>query len=285
MKRLVIICIVTVMLLTLAGCGQSSTTESTPDQTAATQTAAEAAATADEAADKSEVSDTALKDGTYSAEFNTDSSMFHANEAYNGKGTLTVKDGKMAIHVSLPSKNTVNLFPGTAEQAQAEGAELLQPSIDTVTYSDGTSEEVHGFDIPVPYLDREFDCALIGTKGKWYDHKVSVSNPVPLIEDGKYTAEVSLSGGTGRASIESPAHITVENGKKTAKIVWSSTHYEYMTIDGVQYDRLDEEGNSTFEIPVELDKDIQVSALTTAMSEPHLIEYVLRLDGSTLTAE
>lgn len=37
-------------------------------------------------------------------------------------------------------------------------------------------EEVYSFDVPVPTLDDEFDLALIGTKGKWYDHKVSVSN-------------------------------------------------------------------------------------------------------------
>ena len=119
-----------------------------------------------------------LEDGTYTAEFNTDSSMFHVNEAMDGKGTLTVKNGKMTIHVSLVSKNIVNLFEGTAEDAQKDGAKLLEPTTDTVKYSDGTSEEVNGFDVPVPALDKEFDLALIGTKGKWYDHKVSVSNPV-----------------------------------------------------------------------------------------------------------
>lgn len=107
--------------------------------------------------------------------FDTDSSMFHVNEACEGKGELTVKDGKMTIHVSLTSKNIVNLYPGLAADAEKDGAELLQPTVDTVTYSDGMSEEVNGFDIPVPYLDEEFDCALIGTKGVWYDHKVSVS--------------------------------------------------------------------------------------------------------------
>lgn len=122
----------------------------------------------------------ALKDGVYAAEFNTDSGMFHANEAHDGKGRLTVKDGVMTLHVSLTSKNIVNLYAGLAEDAQKEGAKLLDPVLDTVTYSDGTSEEVNGFDIPVPALDEEFDLALIGTKGKWYDHKVSVSNPVPL---------------------------------------------------------------------------------------------------------
>lgn len=125
-----------------------------------------------------QTSKTALEDGTYTAEFNTDSSMFHVNEAMDGKGTLTVKNGKMTIHISLVSKNIVNLFEGTAEDAQKDGAKLLEPTTDTVKYSDGTSEEVNGFDVPVPALDKEFDLALIGTKGKWYDHKVSVSNPV-----------------------------------------------------------------------------------------------------------
>ena len=116
------------------------------------------------------------------AEFDTDSGMFHVNEANDGKGTLTVKDGKMTIHVSLVSKNIVNLFEGTSEDAQKDGAELLEPTTDTVTYSDGATEEVYGFDIPVPELDKEFDVALIGTKGVWYDHKVSVTDPVKVEE-------------------------------------------------------------------------------------------------------
>lgn len=121
-----------------------------------------------------------LEDGTYTVDFNTDSGMFRANEACDGKGTLTVKDGVMTLHVSLASKNILNLFPGKAADAQAEGAVLLEPTLDTVTYSDGTSEEVHGFDIPVPALDQDFDLALVGTKGTWYDHVVSVSNPEPV---------------------------------------------------------------------------------------------------------
>lgn len=228
------------------------------------------------------VPETPIPEGVYSAKFTTDSSMFHINEAYNNRGVLTVKDGKMTIHITLPSKNTVNLFFGTAEQAQKEGAELIQPTNDMVTYDDGYTEEVYGFDVPVPYLDEEFDCALIGTKGKWYDHKVKVTDPVPYIEDGEYTADVTLTGGSGKASITSPARITAKGGKLTAEIIWSSTHYEYMTIGDVQYDRVDTEGNSTFLIPVTLDEDIAVSALTTAMSEPHLIDYTLHFDSATL---
>lgn len=224
----------------------------------------------------------ALPDGTYSAKFTTDSSMFHINEAYNNRGILTVKDGKMTIHITLPSKNTVNLFPGTAEQAQEKGAVLLMPTNDTVTYSDGMTEEVYGFDVPVPYLDEEFDCALIGTKGKWYDHKVKVTDPVPYTEDGEYTADVTMTGGSGKASITSPARVFAKDGQLTAEIIWSSSHYEYMTIGDVQYDPVNTEGNSTFIIPITLNEDIEVSALTTAMSEPHLIDYVLHFDGDSL---
>ncbi len=121
---------------------------------------------------------TELEDGTYSAAFNTDSSMFRVNETCDGKGTLTVADGQMTIHVTLLSKKILNLFPGTAEEAAKDGAVLLEPTVDEVTYSDGTTEEVYGFDIPVPVIGEEFDCALVGEKGKWYDHKVSVTDPV-----------------------------------------------------------------------------------------------------------
>ena len=120
-----------------------------------------------------------LEDGTYTADFTTDSGMFHVNEALDGKGVLTVENGQMTIHVSLVSKSIVNMYVGLAEDAQKEGAELLQPTVDTVTYSDGLTEEVYGFDIPVTVLDKDFDLAIIGTKGVWYDHKVSVSNVEP----------------------------------------------------------------------------------------------------------
>ena len=120
-----------------------------------------------------------LPDGVYTAEFKTDSSMFHVNEANKGLGILVVKDGKATIHVSLASMSILNLYPGLAADAQKDGAVLLEPTTDTVTYDDGTSEEVYGFDIPVPAIGKEFDVALIGKKGKWYDHKVIVLNPVP----------------------------------------------------------------------------------------------------------
>lgn len=118
-----------------------------------------------------------LPDGEYQVKFTTDSSMFKVNEAYDDMGVLTVKDGQMSVHISLVSQKILNLFPGLAEDAAKDGAELLEPTKDEVTYDDGFTETVNGFDVPVPALDEEFDLALIGTKGKWYDHKVMVSSP------------------------------------------------------------------------------------------------------------
>lgn len=231
-----------------------------------------------------------LEDGVYSADFETDSSMFHVNEACDGKGTLTVKDGKASIHISLTSKNIVNLFCGLAEDAQKDGAELLEPVVDTVTYSDGMTEEVYGFDVPVPALDEEFDLALIGTKGVWYDHKVKVTNPEPMevetteLFDGTYTVELDFEGGSGKASIFSPATISVADGKITATFEWSSPNYDYMIVDGEKYLPVNEDGNSVFEIPVvSLDEPMTVIGDTVAMSKPHEIEYTITFHPDTVT--
>ena len=101
------------------------------------------------------------------------------------------------------------------------------------------------------------------------------------LTDGTYRMEVSLSGGSGRAGIESPALVVIEGGNASARIVWSSPYYEYMTVDGKRYEPVSMEGNSVFEIPVLLDTEMTVSASTIAMSQPHLIEYKLYIDSST----
>ena len=271
MKKVTMIALTALLLCTfLAGCGEKNGED-------AAQLPAEPA----------------LADGVYAAEFNTDSSMFHVNEACEGKATLTVENGQMSIHISLPSKSIQNLFCGTAEDARKDGAALLQPTTDTVTYSDGLSEEVHGFDIPVPALDEEFDVAIIGTKGKWYDHKVSVTNPVlkeddtaavpaETLADGTYSIAVTLEGGSGKVSVQSPCTLMVADDKMTAQIVWSSSHYDYMLVDGERYDALSNEDGSTFEIPVSaLDTPLAVIGDTTAMSTPHEIEYTLTFDASS----
>lgn len=313
MKKRMIVTL-TVLFLTatmLCGCADKNSTkeqETATESAENTEAVEEAEITEDtEESERTETSETSeeeentkaqneLPDGIYSAEFHTDSSMFHVNEACDGKGTLTVNNGEMTIHISLTSKNILNLYLGLSEDAKKDGAELLKPTDDTVTYSDGMMEEVYGFDVPVPVLEEEFDLALIGTKGTWYDHKVSVSNPEPLEEntetknaatpgDGTYTIELTFEGGSGKAGIVSPATVTVSEGVSTATVTWSSPNYDYMLVDGEKYLPVNTDGNSVFEIPVLIyDEPMEVIGDTVAMSKPHEVEYTITFHSDTMKA-
>ncbi|MCQ2521618.1 MAG: iron transporter [Lachnospiraceae bacterium] len=229
-----------------------------------------------------------LEDGIYLANFDTDSSMFHVNETCDGKGILTVKDGKATIHIALVSKNIVNLYLGTVDTL--DESQLLEPTVEEITYPDGLTEEVNAFDVPVPWLDEEFDLALLGKKGIWYDHKVSVSNPQPYEATTEETTSeeqedvseaetvlVTLTGGSGKSTIDSPAKMVQNDaGQYVVTIVWSSPHYDYMIVDGEKIFPINTEGNSTFEITIsEIPCVVDVIADTVAMSTPHEIEYTI----------
>ena len=284
--------------LLLGGCGagqaaDATSAESTFAAQESTVTPTESTETAETVSTETAQDKAQLPDGVYTAEFSTDSSMFHVSEACDGKGTLTVKDGVMTIHISLGSKKILNLYPGLAEDAAKDGAVLLAPTTDTVTYSDGMTEEVYGFDVPVPVIGEEFDLALIGTKGKWYDHKVKVSDPVAegaadtfdlsAVEDGSYTIELTMEGGSGRASIQSPAQLAIADGAATAILEWSSPNYDYMLVNGEKYLPVNTEGNSVFEVPVEaLDAPLTMIGDTVAMSTPHEVEYTVTFHSDTL---
>lgn len=288
--------------LLLGGCGAGQAADATSaESTVATQestvTPTESTEAAETVSTETTQNEALLPDGVYTAEFSTDSSMFHVSEACDGKGTLTVKDGVMTIHISLGSKKILNLYPGLAEDAAKDGAVLLEPTTDTVTYSDGMTEEVYGFDVPVPVIGEEFDLALIGTKGKWYDHKVKVSDPVAedsreaangsfdmsALADGSYTIELTMEGGSGRASIQSPAQLAIADGAATATLEWSSPNYDYMLVNGEKYLPVNTEGNSVFEVPVEaLDAPLTMIGDTVAMSTPHEVEYTVTFHSETL---
>ncbi|MCD8330069.1 MAG: hypothetical protein LUC27_05190 [Lachnospiraceae bacterium] len=105
------------------------------------------------------------------------------------------------------------------------------------------------------------------------------------LADGTYSVEVSMEGGSGRASITSPAVLTVEDGTAMVQIEWSSSHYDYMIVDEEKYLPVNEDGNSVFEIPVTVfDTEITVIADTTAMSTPHEIEYTLVFDSASISS-
>ena len=106
------------------------------------------------------------------------------------------------------------------------------------------------------------------------------------LADGTYTVAITLTGGTGKAKIASPVQLVVKDGQMSAILVWSSSNYDYMKVNGVRYDAVIEEGHSTFTVPVaSLEEPLPVVADTVAMSTPHEIEYTITFDPATLAAE
>lgn len=287
MKRTISIVLALLLsLVVIAGCGNQTVNETAIDN-----------------ADQVVENVAPLEDGVYSVKFDTDNSMFHVNEVCDGRATLTVEDGVMTLHLVLTSQNIVNLYKGVIADVENEGAQIIDPVLEEVTYPDGLTEEVNAFDVVITVIDEEFDLALIGTKGVWYDHKVIVSDPILVTndentsedteqdasesqenqEDSVLSIEVTLEGGSGKATIDSPATVMITDDGYVLVVGWSSEYYDYMIVDDVKYLPVNTEGNSVFEIPVsDFSEDLNVIADTVAMSEPHEIEYVICFDESTL---
>ena len=105
------------------------------------------------------------------------------------------------------------------------------------------------------------------------------------MSDGTYKIDVVLGGGSGRATITSPATLVVKEGCAYAQIEWSSSHYDYMMVDGEKYLPVNTEGNSTFEIPVSVfDEPMTVIGDTTAMSVPHEVEYTMTFASESVAS-
>lgn len=291
-KYITIIAILAALALT--GCASVSTPESS-DNSVVSQTSNESAGTsqAAPAATAETGSDTEytplyaadIRDGSYDITVDSSSTMFNIT-----KCTLNVSDGKMTAVMTMHGKGYLYLFMGRGEDAvESEYIPFVEDS-----------EGAHTFTVPVEALDAPVDCAAFSkNREKWYDRTLVfrsdlipaesfadgvLKTPASLgLSDGEYTAEVTLSGGSGRASVQSPAKITVSGGEITAEIVWSSSNYDYMRIGEEKYLPVNTEGNSTFVIPVScFDRAVTVYADTTAMSEPHEIEYKLTFDSASV---
>ena len=231
---------------------------------------------------------TEIKDGVYPIKVDSSSSMFRITSCQ-----LTVKDGVMSAVMATSGTGYLKLFMGTGEEA-AQASEA-----DCIPYVE-TADGAYTYAVPVEALDMGIDCSAFSKKKeKWYDRelvfradslpaeafadgKIATAESLKL-EDGVYTCEVRLDGGSGRAAVESPATLRVENKNVTATIVWGSANYDYMKVDGEKYGLAATGGNSTFEIPVTgFDWRMPVIADTIAMSQPHEIEYTLTFDSATL---
>lgn len=121
-------------------------------------------------------------------------------------------------------------------------------------------------------------------------HSFSVMAAEPYavdMNDGEYAIDVELVGGSGKASVNSPTLMIVKDKKAYAKLIWSSSNYDYMIVDDVRYDNLEDgDMNSTFEIPITaMDQPMTVIADTTAMGTPHEIEYQLTFFADSIDAK
>lgn len=283
------------MLSLLSGCG----TNPAPEETGSVGTASAQVASAEEMAAPEQVGEEGMEpingeqvnDGVYDITVDSSSRMFHITSC-----ELTVQDGKMSAVMTMSGTGYLYVFMGTGEQAvQADESEYIG--------FEQTDSGEHTFTVPVEALDKEISCtAFSKNKKKWYDRTLVFradslptdalseavrTTPESLqLQDGTYTVEVTLTGGSGRATVSSPAELVVADGTVTARLVWSSPNYDYMKVDGVQYNPVNTEGNAAFDIPVTVfDYKMPVSADTTAMSTPHEIEYFLYFDSSSIKAK
>ena len=234
------------------------------------------------------VSADALKDGVYEVRVDSSSGMFRITEC-----ELTVQDGAMSAVMTMSGTGYLKLYMGTgAEAEQASEADFI-PFVEN---ADGE----HTFRVPVEALDKEINCSAFSRKKEtWYDRVlVFCSGSLPAeafadgeaatakslkLEDGSDTVAVRLEGGSGRASVGTPAALRIEDGKAFAVITWGSSNYDYMKVDGEKLDLINTGGNSSFEIPVRVfDRKMPVIADTIAMSEPHEVEYTLVFDSTTI---
>lgn len=276
-----------------------------------------------------------IKNGTYSIEVESSSSMFRITKA-----ELTVKDEEMEAVLTLSGKGYLKLFMGTGEEAASA------PESAYIDYQED-AEGMYTYTVPVEALDKALNCAAFSErKQKWYDRVIlfdattlpeeavllelpdydaieaamkgqTVSNaafsntsssntsssnvaeadeeeelpaqepvePMEIdMEDGEYSIETEIFGGSGKAGISSPTLLKVENGKAYAQLVWSSSNYDYMIVGTEKYLNLNTDGgNSTFEIPVAaMDTELPVIADTTAMGTPHEVAYTLTFYGDTI---
>lgn len=269
--------------LLLTGCGEEAAPAAAPEPTAAPAQVATAA-------DMTTVEDVVpeghqpvyadrLEDGSYGIQVDCSSSMFRIDGC-----VLTVQDGSMQAEIRMDSDSYLYVYPGTAEEAAAASEE------DYILFAEN-ADGAKSFVLPVEALDAGVPCAAFSRKKElWYDRTLCFrSDSLPLeafragslvtaeslgLADGSYWVEVSLEGGSGKASLESPALLTVENGLCTAEIRWSSPNYDYMIVNGEKFLPVNTEGNSCFVIPVlAFDRPYAVVADTTAMSQPYEIDY------------
>ena len=229
-----------------------------------------------------------LLEGDYPVAVKSSSSMFRVEKA-----ELHVRAGSMSVTLTMSGTAYLYVYPGTAMEA-ATGDENRR-----IPYTEDEAG-AYCFTLPVEALDAGFACAAFSrNKELWYDRTLLLrADSLPPeafregffitaeslgLRDGDYTVEVRLAGGSGRASVASPAKLAVRDGGCTAEIIWGSKNYDYMRVGEEKLLPMEDGEFSVFLVPVlYFDRPMPVVADTVAMSEPHEIAYTLYFDAASL---
>jgi hypothetical protein len=278
-RRKLILMIGTVTALMLGGCtgmdGSASSSAVSVTEFAASSANSAAAITGNR-----------LYDGTYGIEAESDSSCFVIAMC-----NLSVQDGKMMTALTVKGNDYLYAFMGTPENAVTDEKNRIKAV---------TGNGTETFLVPIEALDMDIPCAVLKEDNKQWEtvtlRFVSASLPAEALKndnqkrisglglsDGEYMIGTKLSGGSGKASVASPAVLTISDGKASVKVEFSSPYFDYVLLNGEKYLPVSSTGNSVFEIPVDsLDYEMPITADTTAMSKSHEIQYTICFNSSTI---
>lgn len=262
---------------------------------------------------------TDVKDGTYS--IGTDTA---CSEPEIRNAQLQASDGSLEAVITIGAEEYTMLYMGTASDAASakesgyidcdesdEGlpafvmpVDALDKGLECAFYSTGDGkwhDQVILFDastLPESALLVElpdYDAIESAMKEQQGEESAQAGNddlesrqPVEAmdidLEDGEYSIEVTIAGGSGKATVSSPTLMKVKEGKAYAQLVWSSSNYDYMIVGNRKYINTElDGGNSTFVIPIAvMDEEMSVIADTTAMGTPHEVEYTLTFYEETI---
>ena len=217
-----------------------------------------------------------VKDGTYPIEAESSSSFFKIVDAQ-----LTVADGQMTAQIVLRSKSYLLAYMGTGQEAAAAPAsdyipfdeetmsftipvEALDANLSCAAFSKNREKwydrtiMFYANSLPEGALlveanDYEASSAAESSQPAASEEEAEESSartatgaqPVPLdLTDGEYSIEVNMTGGSGRASVSSPTWLVVKDGRAWARLLWSSSYYDYMIVDGVTYPNETDDGSN-----------------------------------------
>lgn len=224
-----------------------------------------------------------LEDGWYIADFKSGSNKLQQRETRHGKGEFYVENGMGRIRLSLTDVSVQKLFQGTAEDAKKAGAKLL----DLKDQKTGNGIPVRTGFLTVPYLDKEFNCAVLEADGSWSDHKVMVSNPTTegvtkmVSTDGTNKIMYECEGSSPNGGITNAVIIT-KNRNSDVKIEMGSNKYTKAIVGGKSINSVIENGRSTFTFPAVFDEEINIKATVISEGKSFDEEYTIKLIWKSL---